>query len=496
MDENDVFISYASPDDRPLSEGQEGWVRSFERLLRNHLETFLGDRKVAVWFDDRKIDSLTPITKVILTAVERSRLMVSVISPSYVNSSWCRDELNHFRATKEQGGGLLLGDKSLLVKVNKIPVEADELPEVFRDLDLKGVEFFKPQGTDKMPQWFGLEESGEARQLFIDRVRSVAYSISRVIKQLKRPAAAPGDDARPAGSYIYFAEPTPDLKEQCGLLKLELEQRGHAVYSLDEDEGGLPRSLPELQRKVRDNMRGCRLAVHMVGAEYGEAPADDIRSYSFVENMIATEIERDADFSRLIWIPQGTRPREKAQEKFLELIRTSNWPGRTEWLENSFEQFKAVVEEKTRPARPAAAAPAPQPGGRPRVYVVFDRQDAARGRDAGVELAAKGCEVIGPTLSGDESSLAEAHRAKLKLCDAVLIVWDKVPDTWVYEKVGDLEKIRGYGREEPFRASAVLISGEPTFEKGFYFPAQTLVIKRLDDGTAESSLDQFVAQLK
>lgn len=310
---NDVFISYASPDDRPLSEGQEGWVKSFERLLRNHLETFLGDRQVAVWFDDRKIDALTPITQVILNAVERSRLMVSVISPSYVNSHWCRDELSHFRTTKEQSGGLLFGDKSLLVKVNKIPIDIEDLPAVFRDLDLKGVEFFRPQGPDKMPEWFGLEESGEARQLFIDRVRSVAYSISRVIKQLRKPPSPEGD-AKPPGSYIYFAEPTPDLKEKCGLLKLELEQRGHSVYSLDEE--GLPRSLPQLERKVRDNMKGCRLAIHMVGAEYGETPSGDIRSYSFLENMIATEIEKDANFSRLIWIPQGVESRERRRRSF------------------------------------------------------------------------------------------------------------------------------------------------------------------------------------
>jgi hypothetical protein len=493
MGENDVFISYASADDRPLSEGQEGWVRSFERLLRNHLETFLGDRQVAVWFDDRKIDSLTPITKVILSAVESSRLMVSVISPSYVNSRWCRDELNHFRSTKEQRGGLLFGDKSLLVKVNKIPVDPEELPEVFRDLDLKGTEFFRPQGPDKMPEWFGLEESGEARQLFIDRVRSVAYSISRVIKQLKK-LPSPEGDAKPPGSYIYFAEPTPDLEEQCGLLKLELKQKGHSVYSLDEE--GLPQSVQELERKVLDNMKGCRLAIHMVGAKYGESPSDDIRSYSFLENMIATEIEKDANFSRLIWIPQGVEPQESVQEKFLELIRSSNWPGRTEWLENSFGEFKEVVNEKIKSAEQTPPTAPPPPGGKPRVYVVFDKQDAEQGRAAGTELARRGYEVIGPTLSGDESSLAEAHRAKLKLCDAVLIIWDGVPDTWVYEKVGDFEKIRGYGREKPFLATAVLISGQPTFEKGFFFPSETLVIKSLADGTTESSLDAFMAQLK
>jgi hypothetical protein len=131
------------------------------------------------------------------------------------------------------------------------------------------------------------------------------------------------------------------------------------------------------------------------------------------------------------------------------------------------------------------------------VYVVFDKQDAEQGRAAGVELARGGYEVIGPTLSGDESALTKAHRAKLKLADAVLIIWDGVPDTWVYEKVGDFEKIRGYGREKPFRVRAVLISGQPTFEKGFFFlPSETLVIKSLADGTTESSLDAFVAQLK
>jgi hypothetical protein len=496
MAEHDVFISYASSDNTPLSEGQEGWVRSFERLLRDHLVSFTGNRQVEVWFDERKVDALTPITEVILNAVENSRLMISVVSPSYINSRWCMDELNHFRFTKQRRGGLLLGNKSLLVKIAKIPVDREELPDVFQDL--KGVEFFKPQGPGEMPEWFGLEEAGEARQLFINTVRSVAYSIALVIKQLKK-GSAPAGGAKSSAPYIYFAEPTPDLKEKCGMLKLELEQRGYNIYSLDEEV--LPQSFSELERTVRDNMKGCYLAIHMIGAEYGESPSDDIRSYSFLENMIATEIERSAGFSRLIWIPQGVAPKEKAQDKFLEVIRLTDWPGRTEWIENSWENFKAVVDDKIKSAGASAAAAAATPSVLPpnakaRVYVVFDKQDAEQGQAAGRELKAKGYDVIGPTLSGSESTLAEAHRAKLKLCDAVLIIWDKVPDTWVLEKVGDLEKIRGYGRETPFRSKAVLISGEPGFEKDFFSSTQTLVIKSLSDGTTESSLDDFLTQLK
>ena len=499
MPENDVFISYASRDNRPLTEGQAGWVRSFQRLLREHLEMYTGNRQVSVWFDEREMDALTPITPAILGAVRESHLMVSVVSPSYINSRWCMEELNHFRTVKEQGGGLLLDGKSLLVKVAKIPVEAEEMPEVFRDL--KGVEFYQPDGTDGMPKWFGLEESDEARRIFIDRVRSLAYSISGVIKELKRRATARNPLAvaaatasPPSGPYIYLAEPTPDLKEDCALLRVELERSGHRVYSLDDE--GLPRSVAELERRVRDKMRGCRLAIHMVGAEYGETPSDDIRSYSFLENTYAAEVEQTASFSRLIWIPQGVEPGETTQERFLDMIRSTNWPSRTEWLENSFGDFKAIIDEKIKAdARPVAPAPAPTPSGKPRIYVVFDAQDTEPGSAHAAPLARDGFPLIGPTQSGDVSALAEAHRSKLNLCDAVLIVWDKVPDTWVHEKVADLEKAMGYGRKEPFRATAVLITGEPTFEKRFFRMPQGLVVKRLSDGTQESSLDDFIRLL-
>ena len=49
---NDIFISYAHLDDKPLTEGQKGWITKFHRILQVRLGQLLGVEPT-IWRDPK-----------------------------------------------------------------------------------------------------------------------------------------------------------------------------------------------------------------------------------------------------------------------------------------------------------------------------------------------------------------------------------------------------------------------------------------------------------
>jgi hypothetical protein len=84
---NDVFISYSHIDNTPFGDPRGGWVDIFHAQLQNFVNVHVGQR-TTVWRDKR----LTP-AEVFSDEIEQqlrsSAVLVSVISPGYMQSEWC-----------------------------------------------------------------------------------------------------------------------------------------------------------------------------------------------------------------------------------------------------------------------------------------------------------------------------------------------------------------------------------------------------------------------
>src|SRR5688572_29804466 len=92
--QNDIFITYSHIDNQPIGEKKKCWVSDFHRDLRNLIRQKLGGR-VVVWWDDRLSGAdLFPIE--IASQVKSTGVLVALISPSYLESEWCRKELISF----------------------------------------------------------------------------------------------------------------------------------------------------------------------------------------------------------------------------------------------------------------------------------------------------------------------------------------------------------------------------------------------------------------
>lgn len=93
-----AFVSYAWADNDALTEGEPGWVETFRdrlgKLLRRELTRAL--RADDIWIDYEQMRGNQEISAAIRAELESSRLLVPILSKAWLDSPWCRQELEIF----------------------------------------------------------------------------------------------------------------------------------------------------------------------------------------------------------------------------------------------------------------------------------------------------------------------------------------------------------------------------------------------------------------
>ncbi len=148
MDEKyNIFISYAWRDNKPSGANpHNGWVSIFVDRLRKHLDRELprqysGDR---IWLDYEQLRGSDRLTPTIRAKLEASRILMPIISRSYLDSPWCREELRIFL---EQHGS----DSGRIFPVWMEP--AENLPPPLDDL-LKYPFWYEDKRQQPRIRWF------------------------------------------------------------------------------------------------------------------------------------------------------------------------------------------------------------------------------------------------------------------------------------------------------------------------------------------------------
>ena len=95
---NDYFISYALVDDEKAAGVETGWVSNLKLSLECELSKAIGRRGQLEGFWDRAdIARNRPLESQIREALRSTAVFVLVLSPGYLNSPWCPQELQWFR---------------------------------------------------------------------------------------------------------------------------------------------------------------------------------------------------------------------------------------------------------------------------------------------------------------------------------------------------------------------------------------------------------------
>jgi Domain of unknown function (DUF4062) len=485
--ENHLFISYAHIDNYHFSGSAKGWVDLLHERLEIRLAQLLG-KKPTIWRDP-ELKGNDVFNETIVIELSKTAILLSIISPRYLQSSSCRQELEHFFRLAAREVGVRFDDKHRVFKVVKTHVPIEDHPPDLRDL--LGYEFFQRDQASGRVREFDHEISpqGEKDKRYWDKFEDLVWDIQELIKRIESRAQAPAPPT--SGATIFLAETTSDLSEERDKVKRELQQYGHLVLP----DKPLPWKAPMLREAVRQYLNQSRLSVHLIGEHYGVIPEMETeRSIVRLQQEMAIERGDTSEFSRLIWMPPDLQPKDELQRKFvIDLQNSFSSHNGSELLQVKLEDLKTIIQTKlTQKLKPALDVK--QQTGAPRVYLICDQQDVDAAEPLQNHLFDQGCEVTLPLLDGTESEVLNDHKENLLLCDAVLIYQGRASEGWLRMKLRDLIKLPGYGRTSPLAAKAVYIGAPESPSKERFKTLEAEVIKNYGEFTA-AALAPFLARI-
>jgi hypothetical protein len=236
--EYDAFVSYShgihSGDDAPLKEWTLELIRRLETDIRLVDTEFDGLR---IWRDEH-IDPTMHVTDELRAKVSDSGILIIVMSPRYLASAWCKDELEWFKLQVEDRAR----DVGRVFVIRALPTEATRWPEFLRDSRghaLPGFEFHDRQ--DAMPyRWRGADthrdayvrELGRLQGAMMRRLRELRANAERRIKTQVPAATAPS-----SGPRRIYLHARPEYASVCDEVKRALSQEGIAPLSAIADPG-------------------------------------------------------------------------------------------------------------------------------------------------------------------------------------------------------------------------------------------------------------------
>jgi hypothetical protein len=484
MVEHDLFISYAHLDNEPLFDSDQGWIDLLHKRLEIRLAQLLGE-KPRIWRDP-KLQGNDYFGDTLLIKLSQVAFIVSILSPRYIKSEWCLRELREFHKHAAASDGIRIDDKSRIFKVVKTPVRFDEHPQELHAL--LGYEFFgMDQATNRFRE-FSHETGPNRDKRYWDKLEDLAQDIKELIERLgnlKQPAV------KPEGKTIYLAATTSDLSEDRDRIRRELQLNGHQVLP------DKPLSLDQrLRNEVNNDLAASQLAVHLVGTNYGIVPEGESKSIVELQHELAAERIGTADFSQIIWMPQGLSSRDERQQKFIGSLSTHlNLPRGAVLLQSKLEDLKTFIHEKLDPP-PPSLEPRKANGSNGNhnptlVYVVCDQPDYQAIRPIEDCLFDHGFELFSLAEDTDPSM----HRQYLQECDAVLTYCGNTTDGWLQMKRMDLLKLSGCRREKPMLAKGFYLSVPQTSGKERFRIQDGIVIRNFGEFSA-ASLNPFIEEIE
>jgi hypothetical protein len=413
--------------------------------------------------------------------LRRVAVLISILSPPYIHSTWTRRELTEFWNAASEHGGVRIGDKARVFKVLKTPVPLDEQPPELQQL--LGYEFFKADPNTGKTRELNRAYGREAELEFLMRLDDLAHEMCTLLERLE-PDQEPETPALPSKATVYLAETTADLRDERDSIRRELQQHGYTVLPAF----SLPIVEPDLRSAVQEELDRSQFSIHLVGEHYSLVPEGSVESLVEIQNDLAVERAAKGGFSQLVWIPPGVQIKDERQRKLVEQLRLNpKLRQGSDLLEVPFETFKTSIEDHLRSPQKTTTA-AEQVGSfedLTHLYLIYDQRDQEAIQPWRQFLFEQKMEILTPDFEGSETEVRENHEENLRSCDAVLIHYGAAGECWLRRKMREVQKSPGYGRTEPFRAVGISVAPPKTAQKENFQTHEAIFIPQLNGFSAD-----------
>jgi len=463
--QRNLFISYAHIDNVPLSQEQQGWITRFHNTLSAMLSMRMG-RKAEIWRDS-KLQGNDVFADEIIEQFPKTELLISVLTPRYAESEWCTREVKEFCKCAEATGGLVVDNKSRVLKVIKLPVEnEDPLPAVMREA--LGYPFYvldEQQTPLELDPAYG-EEFTRKYNL---KLAKLAYDIAQLIKKIETPPAAqPEVKSREASAAtaskpaVYLAECSFDRRDAREALESELRLHGYPVFP----DIQLPKTEDEYLTAVRGFLARCSLSIHLVGRKYGLVPdGPSEKSVIVLQNELAIERHKQAGLLRIISLPEGTKSDSASQQEFINrLLKDAELQAGADLVTGDVEELKGAVHAALKKFEKPEPPPLERQGSR-LVYLICDERDRQATIPLRKFLKGRGCDVQIPLFEGDAATVRQNNQDLIAECDAVILFYGAGDEGWKRSISNELKKATAYRGAKSLLANYIYLAEPATDSK-------------------------------
>lgn len=456
--EKDLFISYAHIDNEPLTPEQQGWITRFHASLEALLSMRMGGQ-ARIWRDN-KLRGNDVFGPEIVDQFAHTAVLVSVLTPRYLNSEWCNKEVAEFCKRAEESGGMVVENKARMFKVLKTPVDTQEsLPQVVKDV--LGYEFFTFE--DGTPLELDSAYGEKFAQDYNRKVGKLAWDVSQLLKKLETDIGEKGHNGPdPPKPTVYLAECSYDRKQAREILEGELKRHGNPVLPDQE----LPRDEERYVAAVEGLLKRCQLSIHLVGETYGGVPdGRSEKSVVVLQNELAAKLSKSDGLKRVIWVPEGTHSEQAQQQAFIDALhQDAEAQIGADLITADIESLKTSIHAiLTKPEKLESQPPEPD---QPKlIYLVSSEKDRKATVPLRKCLRDHGFKVEIPAFEGDAAAVRETHQQAMTNCDAVILFYGAGDEAWKRTIDNELKKMPGYRSGKPLLASYTFLADPKTTDK-------------------------------
>lgn len=423
----DVFVSYAHVDNDPLPGADKGWVTNFVNGLKIHLNKKVGRKEGYKLWMDYELRGNEPVTPSIHTELDTTATLLLFLSPAYLASKWCQEELDSFVERVRSSTG-----RAFVVELDRI----DQRPIAL--VDLKLYPFWIEDDSGKV-RMLGVPQPRADESEYYVRLEDLGRDLADKIKALQSAPdqgdAGQGQAAEePPLATIFLAQVSDDLEERRAEMVRYLEQVNVRV---------LPEKIYRVESYAEDmsaDLGECDLFVQLLSERLG--------------NRIPTfqhQAAVDAGLPILQWRDRETNPSNVQDDEHRALLE-----GETV-ISGKLVDFKAMVHERL--TKEQNEEPKARDHDGLLVFIDAGKEDMGLARKASDLLAEDGIASSLPLEESPEIKPSEI-RADLERnlldCDAVLVLYGNSPVVQVREHLRYCWRMRSR-REAPFKSLAVCL---------------------------------------
>lgn len=418
---NDVFISYAHFDNEGGATG-ERWVSDFVQRLEGALKQRLGC-PVDIYFDTRSLEGHTVLSE-ILENVRRSAVFVPILSPSYVNRQWTRDELEAFVAAEALN--------RIIFTIERLPLELEEeYPHALRE-------------RKRSQFWFRTEDSGVVDILtpslrperYFGAITDVVDHMARQLRQLKSNggfsqsvetgAGRPRVEVVSEGPAVLLAQVTEDMDDQRDQVRRHLEQFNIPVLPASlYPQGGV-----DFAKAFESDLSRSALFVQLLGPVAGRRPPDLPQGYAQYQLDAATARSVPSMLWRRPDIDPATITGPHASLIASPAVQAM-----------SLQSFKAEIVRKIQTPPPPPPKPATARGSGT-IFINAVAGDIELASKLEDDFVKEGCTVLLPVLEGPAEEILRDLSENIIDCDALILVYGSAENMWVRSQLKLYNKLK------------------------------------------------------